>query len=151
MPDTLFLPPPLRVAALPTASPASGPPTDFLAPLPDTGALPASPDSVRVPGAVPIACVLRAPPVPFEQGLPEQSLALAGSLFPQTGSGRRCSDRRETLPADQSSASAVRPRSIHNARSLAVTPVLCVPLQVAPLDSANYSHVIESDSLQILP
>src|ERR1700738_4432439 len=172
MPVTLFPPPPLRVAALPTASPVSGPPADFQALLPDTGALLAAPDNVRVPGAVPTACALRAPPVPLEQGLlgpaladpdvvlpgsaalsehPEQSLALAGSLCPQTGSGRRCSDRQETLPADQSSAGAVRPRSVHSARFLAVMPDLCVPLQAAPLDSAYYSLVIAPDSLQILP
>src|SRR6266568_5192872 len=82
MPDTLFPPSPLRVPALPTASPVSGPPADFQALLPVTFALLVAPDNVRVPGAVPTACALRAPPVPLEQGLPGPALADPDGVLP---------------------------------------------------------------------
>src|SRR5258708_40090110 len=129
MRDTLSPLPPLHVTALPTVSPASGPPTDFPALPPDTGAPPAWPGSVLAPGAVPIASFRLAPPAPIEQGppgptsvdlgaapprsavlpaYPGQALALVGSLLRQTGPGRCYSDRRETRLADQSSAGGVR-------------------------------------------
>src|SRR6266699_1938739 len=158
--------------ALPIASPASEPLTDFLAPLPDTDVLPAWPGSVHAPGVTPTACFRLAPLVPIEPGppvrasvdlavvppgnaarpvYPGQAHARVGSLLPQTGPGRRYTDRREIRPAGQSSASATRPHNAHSARSLAVRLGLCVPSQAAPLDSSSYWRVIAPDSPQILP
>src|SRR5437773_1186579 len=47
---------PPHAAALPTVSPATEPLTGFLAPPPDTDALPAWPGSGRAPGGAPTAC-----------------------------------------------------------------------------------------------
>src|SRR6266567_3097856 len=147
---------PLHGVALPTASPTSEPPTDFLAPPLGTAALPAWPGSVHAPGVAPTACFRLAPLVPIEPGppvrasvdpavvppgnaarpaYPEPARALVDNLFLQTGPGRRYNDRREIRPADQSSASVTKLRTAHSARSLAVRLGLCVPSQVAPRDS----------------
>src|SRR6266487_1993605 len=158
--------------ALPTASPASEPPTGFLAPLPVTAVLPAWLGSVHAPGVTPTACFRLAPLVPIEPGpparasvdlavgppgnaarpaYPEPAHALVDNLFLQTGLGQRYSDRQEIRPADQSSASVTKLRSAHSARSLAVRLGLSVPSQVAPLDSSSYWRVVVPGSPQILP
>src|SRR6266567_3553305 len=163
---------PLHGVALPTASPTSEPPTDFLAPPLGTAALPAWPGSVHAPGVAPTACFRLAPLVPIEPGppvrasvdpavvppgnaarpaYPEPARALVDNLFLQTGPGRRYNDRREIRPADQSSASVTKLRTAHSARSLAVRLGLCVPSQVAPLDSSSYWRGVVPGSPQILP
>src|SRR6266487_7200781 len=147
---------PPHAAALPTVSPATEPLTGFLAPPPDTDALPVWRGLVRAPGGAPTACFRLAPPVPIEPGLPvrasvdlaaappenavrpaypEPAHAHVGSLFPQIGSGRRYNDKRDILPGVQSSADATKPHNVHNARFLAVRLGLCMPFQAAPRDS----------------
>ena len=58
--------------------------TGFLAPLPDTGALLAWPDSVRVPGGVPTACSQLAPPVPIAPRQRARASADLAAVLPGT-------------------------------------------------------------------